>query len=228
MSQGYICVAGLQLVPSGEGYQLHRPITHVRPVARSRISVVQLRQQRGPFEVGAVVSLGGLSSVGRAPEVEDWLFRSAEHKRVVSPEAFWGALQRASKPTLAEIFGSDLWLMESSAVVPVESGSASLGVLNPHERVRLALNNEGRLRLRFLEGGHLLSLSVTDIRFYKHNSGDWTLNMEKVDEVSRRIHSGEKLLLSVGLTRAFRKSSEDPAYHWLQVNNLHLKDAPIW
>lgn len=227
MSHGYVCAAGLRLLPLGEQHRLDKPATHIRPVMRSRLSVAQLRQAGGAFEVGAVVRLDKPTPVGRAPELEDWLFRAAEYRRAVSPEAFWGALQQVSKPTLAEIFGPELSFQDRSAVVPVGRGSASLGVFNPPERARLLLNHEGKLRLRVLEAGHL-SLSVTDVRFYTPDSSGWTLDVEKVERVSQRIYSGESLLLSVGLTRAFQKSAEKPSYHWLQVNNLHLESTPLW
>lgn len=34
-----------------------------------------------------------------------------------------------------------------------------------------------------------------------------------------------RTLLSVGLSRAHRYEPQQPARHWLQVNNLHLSEA---
>ena len=39
---------------------------------------------------------------------------------------------------------------------------------------------------------------------------------------------GVPLALCVGLTRPFRRVDTEPAYHWLQVNNLHFADDLGW
>src|SRR5262249_38600569 len=36
------------------------------------------------------------------------------------------------------------------------------------------------------------------------------------------------VILSVGLARAFQASGDTARRHWLQVNNLHLEDDPVW
>jgi hypothetical protein len=36
------------------------------------------------------------------------------------------------------------------------------------------------------------------------------------------------VILSVGLTRPFRKWGDSEERHWLQVNNIHLEDDPLW
>jgi hypothetical protein len=121
------------------------------------------------------------------------------------------------------IFGEALQLRERSMVAGVGQGNASLGVLRVH-RPQLSVNQQGNLRLRLKDPP--LSLSVTDIRFYEQHPGEWRLNREVVDAVRRRIQRGAEVLLSVGLTRAWSK--RDEAFHWLQVNNIHLADQPIW
>ena len=44
----------------------------------------------------------------------------------------------------------------------------------------------------------------------------------------RRIHGGVRVILSVGLARAFQVSGDTARRHWLQVNNLYLEDDPAW
>jgi hypothetical protein len=36
------------------------------------------------------------------------------------------------------------------------------------------------------------------------------------------------VILGVGLTRAFQREQNGPGRHWLQVNNIHFEDQPIW
>jgi hypothetical protein len=36
------------------------------------------------------------------------------------------------------------------------------------------------------------------------------------------------VILSVGLTRPWRKQEDTAERHWLQVNNVHLQDNPLW
>jgi len=42
------------------------------------------------------------------------------------------------------------------------------------------------------------------------------------------IERGPEMILSVGLTRPFAPSSESEEVHWLQVNNVHFEDDPVW
>jgi hypothetical protein len=49
-----------------------------------------------------------------------------------------------------------------------------------------------------------------------------------VRDVAARLQRGVDLILSVGLARAWRRDEGEPYRHWLQVNNLHLADDPLW
>ena len=49
-----------------------------------------------------------------------------------------------------------------------------------------------------------------------------------VERVAERLQSSTDVILSVGLTRAFKGNPDEPALHWLQVNNLHFADDPCW
>jgi hypothetical protein len=46
--------------------------------------------------------------------------------------------------------------------------------------------------------------------------------------VEERLKSGVEAILSVGLTRPWQKRGDTAERHWLQVNNIHLKDDPLW
>jgi hypothetical protein len=46
--------------------------------------------------------------------------------------------------------------------------------------------------------------------------------------VEKRLKSGVEAILSVGLTRPWQKWGDTAERHWLQVNNIHLKDDPLW
>jgi hypothetical protein len=74
----------------------------------------------------------------------------------------------------------------------------------------------------------LLSLSVTDVRFYELDRNEWRLKPEVVSLLGRRMRGAAEVFLSVGLTRAWSKGDDEDAYHWLQVNNIHLAGQPIW
>ena len=47
-------------------------------------------------------------------------------------------------------------------------------------------------------------------------------------DVRARIAQGVGVILSVGLTRPWQKAGEEVERHWLQVNNIHLQDNPVW
>jgi hypothetical protein len=36
------------------------------------------------------------------------------------------------------------------------------------------------------------------------------------------------VIFGVGLTRPFAEREDAPAVHWLQVNNIHLRNDPYW
>jgi hypothetical protein len=74
--------------------------------------------------------------------------------------------------------------------------------------------------MKMRDGLFNLSVSVTDIRLYRDDHLTPAGNI--VSQVVGRIESGEEVILSVGLTRAFAGS------HWLQVNNIHLESCPTW
>ncbi len=70
------------------------------------------------------------------------------------------------------------------------------------------------------------NLSVTDLRLYGEDHK--TPRRDLVANVQERLEAGVEVILSVGLTRSWCKPNDTAKRHWLQVNNIHLKDDPLW
>jgi hypothetical protein len=107
-------------------------------------------------------------------------------------------------------------------------GDASLGCFRP-TRAHLFLQQtlqRNRLRMSFPSGPFRLLVPVTDIRL--DGPDHVTPAPDVVRRVNERLKLGSDVLLSVGVSRAFKKSSHEPARHWLQVNNIHFPDDPCW
>ena len=224
MQKGFICVAGVDLVTS----------QHVRPMSRSQMRKEMLARYGGPFDIGNIVDLGWTKWIGAAPELEDYLFHRDEARSLgeMPAPALWNLLRSLARPRLQDIFGKDLQTHGCRACgVAVGHGVASLGCFLPAKRPRLVLQRRdpsggGRLRLQLEAGPHLFEVGLTDIRLY--GADHVTPDPEMVQRVSVRLQDGPELLLGVGLTRPFRPTPEEPALHWLQVNNLHFADDPCW
>ncbi len=84
----------------------------------------------------------------------------------------------------------------------------------------------GSLRMLVSDGEHDLSLPVTDLRVYEDDHK--TVRTQTVADINRSLLSGARTLLCVGLSRPFQKDGESAPRHWLQINNIHLEDNPIW
>jgi hypothetical protein len=90
----------------------------------------------------------------------------------------------------------------------------------------LYVDHTGRPRLHVTDGALTADLPVTDLRLFEPDQ--FTLRPEAVDLVAERLRRGTEVLLSVGLTRPWQKPDDTVERHWLQVNNIHLADNPIW
>jgi hypothetical protein len=224
MQKGFICVAGIDLA-TGQ---------HVRPLLQSQMRKDMLARHGGPFDMGCVIDLGWTKYIGTRPETEDYLFHRSEARCLGSMPAdeFWGLLQGLAKRKLGEIFGRDLLPRgPRSYAVDVGQGIASLGCYITPCRPQLLLQrrdplSRGRIRLQFQSGRYEFELSVTDIRLYREDHV--TPDPDAVESIAAWLLDGPEVVLSVGLTRAFHGSPEEPALHWLQVNNFHFADDPCW
>src|SRR5262249_43050530 len=102
-----------------------------------------------------------------------------------------------------------------------------LGCLLPAAPPELVLTGDNKVRLSLPTRTVTLDLSVTDLRLYDYNGGQYTPKRAAVEDVARRIAAGGPVILSVGLGRPWARL-DGPPLHWLQVNNLHLADDPTW
>lgn len=224
MQQGYFCVAGLD-VNTGE---------HVRPVLPGqRLPTSLLARYGGPFDMGVIVDLGAVKATPQKPEVEDHVFDLAKLNAAGTdePAKFWRRLQQVARTRLRDIFGDALIPRgASSCAVDVGKGDASLGCLVPHQPPELYIRSRpGRsdqIRMRVSDRYFHLDLGVTDIRLY--DADHVTPDTKVVRRVVKRLQGGLETILSVGLTRAYASSPDFNPVHWLQVNNVHPKDDPLW
>jgi hypothetical protein len=216
MQAGYVCVAGINV----------QTFAHVRPVLSKRLSVDLLASRGGVFALGTIVDLGHVTRCGSAPEVEDHQFhpRNAKSFREMSPKEFWDAVDFVAVDDLAKAFGSDLHAQGRTCAVDQGRGSASLACVRARE-VSL-LWRGGVLRARISVGDIDCQPPVTDLRFFEedHKTVKWAF----ANQVNMRLQQGVRVVLAAGLSRAWMKDGDTEARHWLQVNNLHLEDDPLW
>jgi|SRR5579872_694563 len=220
MSSPYICVAGLDNDES-----------HIRPVTVGQLHRNLLRSRGGIFEIGAEIEIGAVVDVSSPPEMEDRRFDPANARRIrsLSENNFWGKLLASAQDSLIDLFGEDLTKRGStSCAVDLNHGAASLGCLSPQQqptiyrRRRPGKPDDIRLTLTDPDLDDL-DLAVTDIRFYGQDHV--TPDFDVAESVNDRLEEGVPAILSVGLTRPFPR--ENPL-HWLQINNVHLEDDPLW
>ena len=215
MQKGFMCVAGVD--PSTR--------RHVRPVLSGLMRTEMLARHGGPFELGWRVDLGETKFVGKVPEIEDRQFdaSAARSLEFVPQDQFWQLLTELAADSLAEIFGRDLQ--------PI--GAASCGVLEFHglrslgcywaNRPALHLQSTAeapRIRFGFDEDSRRYSVPVTDIRLYGEDHV--TPDAAAVERLSHSLADHHRVLVSVGLSRAYKSTDQHPAVHWLQINNIHL------
>ena len=219
MQPGYICVAGIDVQDN----------EHIRPVLGGRrLTVDLLARNGGAFDVGRLVELGPTQPSGTAPETEDHTFDPGRlvSVRELSPASFWQLLTTVSCDKLADIFGNDLKAQRNGCAVDEGQGNASLGCLRTATPPSISINRWGKIRAQVDDGTFDVDLSVTDLRLYGRDQTTPRANV--IADVQRRIHGGVRVILSVGLARAFQVSGDTARRHWLQVNNLYLEDDPAW
>jgi hypothetical protein len=219
MQPGYFCVAGVDM----------STLRHIRPVLRrDRLTTDLLRPNGGPFDVGSVVYLGATTNSGYPPELEDRRFDPSNARWLFDddPNDYWDALARVARESLEEIFGPELELWDESGTVDVGEGRASLGCLKPEKQPWLYVDHRGTVRLVLDYLMPSVDLSVNDLRLYQRDGR--TPRRDLVASVEKRLKSGVEVILSVGLTRPWQKRGDTAERHWLQVNNIHLEDNPLW
>lgn len=219
MQPGYVCAAGVDV----------NTLEHVRPVLRyGRLPARLLRPNGGPLDVGSVVDLGPTTDAGHPPELEDRYFDPARAAWLFDddPDDYWDFLDEISRANLLDIFGPDLELWDESCTVEVGEGRASLGCLKPEKQPWLYVDHRGTIRLVLDHLTPSVDLAVNDLRLY---AGDGrTPRRDLVADLQSRLEARVEAILSVGLTRPWCKRGDTTERHWLQVNNIHLRDDPLW
>ena len=217
MDKGFFCAAGIDV----------RTRQHVRAVTtEGRVPVAMLSRYGGPFDMARVIELAAAQPCRDAPHSEDYVFDPSGVRSIPNVAAgwFWELLCSRSCTTLREIFGRELKKAGPRSCATSEGrGSVSLGCFRPSFKPELWIRGSrdaAQIRMKMRDNGFRISVSVTDIRLYKedHFSPDYAI----VKHVAHEIRSGTEVVLGVGLTRAFA------GYHWLQVNNIHLRADPTW
>jgi hypothetical protein len=175
-----------------------------------------------------MVDLGPTTHAPHAPELEDHRFDPSSTHRLSDddPDAYWSTLDGVAQESLEEIFGSALELWDESGTVDVGEGHASLGCLRPEKQPWLYVDHRGTVRMVLDYLIPSVDLSVNDLRLYERDGRTPRRNL--VDSVQRRLKAGVEIILSVGLTRPWQKWGDTEERHWLQVNNIHLEDNPLW
>ena len=219
MQPGYICVAGVNV----------DTLNHVRPVLRyGRLTNSLIRPNGGPLDIGSVVDLGPTTYAGHAPELEDHRFDPARATWLFDddPDDYWELLTQVARGSLGEIFGTALELWDESGTVEVGEGRASLGCLKPEKQPWLYVDHRGTVRMVLDYLMPSVNLAVNDLRLYERDHR--TPRRDLVAGMQKRLEAGVEAILSVGLTRPWRKRGDTAERHWLQVNNIHLQDDPLW
>jgi hypothetical protein len=224
MHGGNICVAGIDAESR----------RHLRPVlAADPLPFYLLGRYGGPFEMARLVDLGAPRPRPDPPHVEDHVFVAARAKAVrqLDGDEFWNLLCESQKFSLREIFGPAVKpLGRSGYGADVGQGTASLGCLRLAQPPELSLlsdrRGKQRIRIRFFDGEMHVEAGVTDLRLYHDDHA--TPNAVVLRQLERWLHDSEGIILGVGLTRKYQSADQEPYHHWLQVNNLHLREEPAW
>jgi hypothetical protein len=185
-----------------------------------------LREEGGPFGMGAVVELGDIIATPSPPEVEDHRFQmnKACHIEEMDDDDFLALLDEMSSPDLASAFGPALERVGDWKYATQRScGDGSLAVIAADKRPVLAINRFDELEIRFNDVKPQTYVRVNDIRFYEEDQK--TIKAAVVEDVRKRLRRGVDAYLMFGLTRAYPR--EDPKHHWLQLNGLCLVDRPV-
>ncbi|MFN2587852.1 MAG: hypothetical protein ABR613_07030 [Actinomycetota bacterium] len=217
MGPGKICIAGLEVTSRAP----------IRPIAAGGLPTTLLSVEGGVFALGNVVDLGPAMDVGSAPEVEDRLVDLANLAAVGRLEAreFWRLLTETGETNLTNIFGPDLQARGHERFVNRHQGTASLGHLAPAEPPEVYVSDWDKVRV-VLPGEGGADLSLTDRRFVEPNHK--TPRYERVEAAREFLQGSRKPVLSVGLARAWEKPGDTQERHYLQVNNIHFEQDPLW
>ncbi|MBW2063284.1 MAG: hypothetical protein JRI95_17210 [Deltaproteobacteria bacterium] len=206
---------------------------HIRPVlGTENLTISLLARNAGPFDMGNMVQLGTIIHKPDPPHTEDYLFEPSECLlKGVARETFWEVLERISKNRLKEIFGDDLrHIGQSLYGTDPGCGQASLGCLRLNRKPSLYVDTgrsgKPQVRLNFTDGELHVNAGITDIRFYEID--DYSPKEKIINDTKTQIKASSAIIISLGLSRPFASSSQFDPVNWLQVNNIHFRENPVW
>ncbi len=207
---------------------------HVRPMLGDwkKIPNTVLAEHGGPVRIGARVDLGFTRATPTPPEIEDHEFQLNRLRflEMVDAGAFWAMQERLAKTELRAVFGDELRAIGARGCgLPQGRGAASLGCFSPKRPpVLFARHRPDRppqVRMILTDGEFHVDAGVTDLRLYE---ADLLTPREHVcryiaDGIRRRV----RVILAMGLCRAFAKTPLDDPMHYVQVNNVFIECDPL-
>src|SRR5690349_16476658 len=135
MSDGYVCVAGVDLATND----------HVRPVLHyGRLPGDLLRRSGGSFDIAVEVDLGKVTPRPTDPEREDHVFDPAKTSAIgtMTDSKYWKLLNDIAEKRLQNIFGGALHAQGRGCAVDEHTGEVSLGCIVPR-KLEIAVNPWG-------------------------------------------------------------------------------------
>jgi hypothetical protein len=181
---------------------------------------------KGPiFTLGAVVNLTGTSNSKAAHHGDEHVVTYVTASKVAQlhPLDVWRTLGDIAKPTLSSIFGESVKFESQRYVIEKYRVRHGLGCLRIMHKATL-YKGYRQARLRWLCDGRIVDCPVTDTRLYDRAGVACERQIARLD---RRIKEGEALIVTVGLSRGFRRPGGRREYHWIQINNLYLETDPL-
>jgi len=94
------------------------------------------------------------------------------------------------------------------------------------DAISLTVNQWNKVTISMTVDGDRVYIPVTDLRLFEDDQS--TPRTARILELAGRISKGAEVILSVGLARKFKARNDTEQRHWLQINNIHLSDEPIW
>jgi hypothetical protein len=80
--------------------------------------------------------------------------------------------------------------------------------------------------LSFTDGELRVNAGITDVRLYEIE--DFSPKEDIISEIRVQIKASAAIILSLGLSRPFASSPQFDPVNWLQVNNIHFRENPVW
>ena len=225
MQPGWVCAAGIEVESK----------RHIRPVTGLPLGVSLLAEHGGPFALGRLLDLGETRFCGRMPEIEDRLFQpeAVEVLRNLDARELYQCCAEVAGSRLRDIFGPELeWISHrpdhpGTAAVPERRGMRSLGCYWAQSPELSIVCSEGRRKVRFCfaEEEMQFSVAVTDIRLYQ--ADHVSPNENVIAELQQALAGQPRVLVSIGLSRAYHYDERHAPQHWLQINNIHAAEPML-